>query len=620
MSYTPYLIADYKTGLDTDQAPWLLPQDAFTEIQNGFIRHGIIHKREGFELFGTLAGGTQVTGIYNFTTDTGGKEIIATNTTNTFRFNTGTQLFEALTGTAWTSSNYTWFANFGVTGNNPVNKLYITNNFDSIRTYTTGSGLTNVYQPNYSVNGTTNPNDVVAKCLMIFVLKNRLVLLNTFEGNILPGSATQKPQRARWSQSQDPTVWDQTTPGRGGFVDAPTGDFIIGARFLQEYIVVFFSNSTWTLKPTSDPALPFRWDKLNNYRACDATFSTISHDRYVISYGKTGIVGCDGIEVKRIDDRIQDFMMDTVNVDKISQMYSDRNFTTKRSWTLFPSGDSQENNQALIRSEENGSWSIYDITLSCLGQGESYRDLTFLDFDVPNMNYTFNQLQDEEWDDWYFQSNNLLFLGGDYEGNIYTLETGGDDDDSSIELSLTSAGWNPFKQNGTEAQLGWIDIYADMDPQTQLTVNFFQNDEIAPYASQVVNLVPEIGFIASIQNVSTDNPCEITADSNGLTDGQEIFITGANGAEINGGPYVVSVVDENTFTVPVNGSSFATYTGGGIVSYYDPSEFNKVWKRIYAGGTGYTHQVQIINEGIDQTVQIHSITPWFRQVRSRMLS
>lgn len=616
MSYQPFLIADYQTGLDTDKEPWLLPKDAFSQINNGFIRHGIIQKRSGIQQFGdTLSEATKVTGIYNYITNTGDKELIVTDSSRTYRFNTVTEVFDAVDpALTWTSSNYQWFANFGVTGSVTQNTLYITNFVDSIRSYITGGAPTVVFQPQYGVAVT----DIVTRALLIFVLKNRLVLLNTFEDS---GAPSQKPQRARWSQAQNPNVWDQNTPGRGGFVDAPTGDFIIGARFLQEYLIVFFSNSTWSLKPTSDPALPFRWDKINNFRACDATFGTISHDRFVVSFGKTGIVGCDGVEVKRIDEKIQDFVFDTIDDENFDSLYSERSYKNRRSLTLYPAPDSATNDHILVRSDEDGSWSTYDLALSCLGQGESFKDYTFADF-TGALDLSFMDFTEETFQSYYIQNASNLLLGGDYVGNIYILDVGGEDVGEAIDFSLTGAGWNPFKEQGQEAQIGWVDLYCDVDTQTQLTVSFYVNDEIAPYTQQIVNLIPEQGFVSDIQGVVLTNPCQISSFGSGVRTGNQYYISGVDGTvEVNGGPYTVTVIDQNTFSLDgVDATGYTAYTSGGVLTEYNPNEFDKCWKRVYAGGIGYLHQVKIETSGKDQTLFIHSITPWFRPVGSRMIS
>lgn len=51
MGYTPYLIAKQATGLETDLQPWLLPDDAYTEIFDGFVYRGVTEKRAGYSYY-----------------------------------------------------------------------------------------------------------------------------------------------------------------------------------------------------------------------------------------------------------------------------------------------------------------------------------------------------------------------------------------------------------------------------------------------------------------------------------------------------------------------------------------------------------------------------------------
>ena len=37
MTYAPFLISNYATGLDRELQPWLLPNDAFTDLLDGFV-------------------------------------------------------------------------------------------------------------------------------------------------------------------------------------------------------------------------------------------------------------------------------------------------------------------------------------------------------------------------------------------------------------------------------------------------------------------------------------------------------------------------------------------------------------------------------------------------------
>jgi hypothetical protein len=63
MSYEPFLIAPYKTGLDTDVEPWLAPADAFTEIRNGHIHHGYLEKRQGYRFLASLVHGQVISAV-----------------------------------------------------------------------------------------------------------------------------------------------------------------------------------------------------------------------------------------------------------------------------------------------------------------------------------------------------------------------------------------------------------------------------------------------------------------------------------------------------------------------------------------------------------------------------
>lgn len=51
MSYQGYLISNYATGLDRELQPWLLPNDAFTDLLDGYVYRGVTYKREGYSGF-----------------------------------------------------------------------------------------------------------------------------------------------------------------------------------------------------------------------------------------------------------------------------------------------------------------------------------------------------------------------------------------------------------------------------------------------------------------------------------------------------------------------------------------------------------------------------------------
>ena len=429
MSYQPFLIAPFGTGLDTDMEPWLLPQDAFKQITNGHIKHGVIEKRKGFiewaEMVETntnlqigaittadpgvvtvtdassLSNGQKIQINYvSGMTEVNGQEYLVSNvgaTTFELQDSTGTNVdtsgFTPYTsgGTVstfpgepimgihlWvdgsgnrdilvfdraraglyqgvnrsiepldTSDIFTsgdedfvvasdWASSSGTTSAT-LNRLYFTNGksnaggtTDGIRYYEANSGsppVTTQYNPN--INGITE----IRGCKLIFTLKQRLILFHTFEGgNVFA-------QRARWSQIQNPDAtdaWDDNVAGKGGFVDAPTGDHIISGQYLKDNIIIFMTNSVWLFTPTADPALPFRWVKLNNWKATDGKMASVGYDRYVASMGIRGIMATDGTDTQRIDQRIEGFVPDSVNKDEFGKVFAKRDYTERRLWWLYP--------------------------------------------------------------------------------------------------------------------------------------------------------------------------------------------------------------------------------------------------------------------------------------------
>jgi hypothetical protein len=56
MAYSPYFIGPYKVGLETDLDSYLIPEDAFPELENAYVWRGRVYKKGGYELLGEEAG------------------------------------------------------------------------------------------------------------------------------------------------------------------------------------------------------------------------------------------------------------------------------------------------------------------------------------------------------------------------------------------------------------------------------------------------------------------------------------------------------------------------------------------------------------------------------------
>jgi len=646
----------------------------------------------------------RVMGIERYITSGNTKTMLAFDTKRAATFNTSSKRFDPIDTAdimSGADTDYIWAANWASTASTAAStlyRLYFTNGkalaggLDGIR-YFDGGTTTTSFAP--VINGVTTING--AK--LLFAYRERLLLLATQEGGTL------YPQRLRWCQAQNPSAanaWDDNVAGRGGFVDAPTGDHIISARFVQDGIIVFFTDSVWQLRPTSDPALPFRWDKINNFRACDGKMTSEQYDRVVIAVGGRGITTTDGTDTRRIDDKIKEFVAQNINQGQFGKVFTRRSFSTRRTWLLYPYKESDEADESLIYAEESGAFSIYEVGMNVLGYGGAASDPTIADFD----DKTIADFGDDTILDYAFDEGSEIFLGGDRSGVVYVMEQGGDDAEilfsatildvtpanpavvtmtadiglsdgdivtisgiavgsmvelndrsffvtsksgntfallgensvayaayvagsggdvrsitaSDIELKLLSAGWNPFIKEGRRAQLGYVDLFVDSHETAAMDIDFLIDNDPSPYLTSQINLLPPLGELASVADVSRANPAVVLTDANALNEDTPIYIYGVTGmGEINGGPYTFTIVNNFSISLDdVDSTNFGEYLNGGVITIL-PFRSTKAWKRVYCGGTGYQHRMKIRSKGRDRDVRIHAFMPWFRPIGKRTI-
>jgi hypothetical protein len=567
----------------------------------------------------------RIMGIFRYYSPDGSKKTLAFDTTNAAIYNGTSDRFDPLDANdvmSGSDTDYIWAENWQ--HSNSTNRMYFTNGkeFD-------GTSLDGIryYDPAVSTTATTlfTPSLGGTRTLyggkLLFAIKQRLVVLNVYEFESGGATTDNFPQRARWCQAQGPSNWDDTVPGGGGFVDAPTGEQIISARPLQDKIIVFFTNSVWALSPTADPALPYRWDRINDYRACDGKMATIQYDRYVVAYGVRGITATDGVQTQRIDNRIQDFTSDEVNVDQFQKVYGLRDYDNQRMWTLYPDREDEENSKALILDEDASAYSEYTIAMNCLGYGNFEEDYGLDDFIAANdLDLTITEMTLETLQSYFWQANQESFLGGDIGGIVYVLQTEVTDDGTPISCNLITNAWNPYQKEGKEAQLNFIDIYVNTDKVTQINVKFYKDTDVDPYVTRQSDLLPPLDFVAIVSNITQANPAQVTAAQNGLVTGDIIYIYGVQGMTEIDGKYTITVVDGNNFTLDgVDSSGFTAFsTGGQIVrqKYYR----TKSWKRILGGGIGFQHRIAISCANTNSPLKIEGFKPAFRPRGGRTIN
>jgi hypothetical protein len=191
-------------------------------------------------------------------------------------------------------------------------------------------------------------------------------------------------------------------------------------------------------------------------------------------------------------------------------------------------------------------------------------------------------------------------------------------DGENISFEVTSAGWNPFTSESKLAQLGYLDLYVDTNQRSNYTIEFYKDDEENPYKTVQGNCLGNQREVCTITGITNASPASITAPSHGLTTGNIVYIYGVDGLDGLSGPYEVTVINNFTFTIPVDTTDYGVYTGGGTVTWL-PFKVGKVWKRFFSGATGYTHQIRVLSDSKD-ALRIHAFMPWFRPAGYRMVT
>ena len=355
---------------------------------------------------------------------------------------------------------------------------------DGIRWYD-GTGWVN-FLP--QVDGT----NYLMGSLIIVSYRNRLVMLNTTEGTAF-GASTHYAQRARWCQNGTPyynatvptgftggfdvNAWRSDVVGKGGFIDAPTGEQIISADFYKDTLIVFFERSTWQLRYTGNETLPFIWERINVDLGGESTFSIIPFNDGIVAVGNYGIVSCDATGVKRIDQIIPDEVFDFHNGnDGPKRVYGIRDYPKQLVYWTFPNSASNPTfpNRVLVYNYLDGSYSFFNDSLTCFGNYQPFTDTTWSQVNIAWTKY------DKAWDSGELQSDYPEICAGNQQGFVFNNYNSGDiANENSLFISgatqaipcvITSPNHN--LSDGTVIEISGV------SGMTQLNGNIYQVNDV----------------------------------------------------------------------------------------------------------------------------------------------
>lgn len=271
--------------------------------------------------------------------------------------------------------------------------------------------------------------------LLIIPYRGRLVMLNTIEGSAYD-TYTNYQQRARWSQNGTPynqhdktgnTItnpggvtgdddsWRSDIAGKGGYVDASTSEQIVSAKFFKDDLIVFFERSTWMLRYTGDPLLPFIWERISIELGAESTFSIVPFENGIVAVGNYGIMKCDTTGVVRIDQIIPDEVFKIHNGnDGVKRVHGIRDYTKQLVYWTFPSASSNPTfpNRILVYNYIEGSYSFFNDSFTCFGNYQPFNDKTWANTKVSWESFP------DSWNSAKFQSDYSLIVAGNQQGFV----------------------------------------------------------------------------------------------------------------------------------------------------------------------------------------------------------
>lgn len=370
----------------------------------------------------------------------------------------GRPSYEDMTGD---DENFIWFENWR-------DVAYYTNNVDQIRKYD-GSYSTKL-TIDLDVEG--GPDNDVNTCLLIFHIKNRILLLRTTE------RGESHYQRARWSnvtRRGEALVFSDED-----YSDADRDDDIMGADFIGNELIIFFERGAMKLVYTGDPDIPFKWEPIPSQEGCYATMSISPFSDELMTVGPTRLVATDGREVYGVDEKVPDLMLNW-NQDALQYCYSLVIEEMRHTLTSYSNAGSAKPDRLLVLNYEENNYAIFRLPVHVMGYSSlestiSLDDMTGISLD--DLDYS---LDDKE-----LRAGYPTTLMGCRDGWVYKMNDGGADDGAAIPCQAISARWNPYHKEQRKAILGHIDFLVDRNANASFDVGFFINTESGSYKTETI--------------------------------------------------------------------------------------------------------------------------------------
>lgn len=320
------------------------------------------------------------------------------DTTYAYKFNPSTNLFDDLPSvapTVWHGFDYNLFWTTTYSRNTAGDLLWATNNNmqgatqDPMRYYdtTTWTDFTPLI----------TATDTLYNSLIVLAYKDRLIMMNTWEGTTAGtiAAAANFPTRIRWSWNGDPLNVDafrSDKVGFGGYLDAPTSEQIVSAEFIKDTLLIKFERSSWKLVYTGNEVLPFVFQKINTEMGSESTFSVVPFDRGVYTVSNVGITTDDSVNVERMDLQIPQTVYDfSIDDHGLQRIYGIRDYVNELVYWTYrgeiepanPLSESYFPDQVLVYNYRNNTYAIFNDSFTSYGYFQA-REPTWAQLTYPD--------------------------------------------------------------------------------------------------------------------------------------------------------------------------------------------------------------------------------------------
>lgn len=304
-------------GLDVSKPAEYISEQAASRVQNFKVDRGLLTKRKGTVVRGSVIGGTDVEIMHGreFTRE-GVKYNVRISRDKIESYNTGTGSWDDITNSDFTGSTDDLFDTaIPLLNGQPI--LCVTNGLDTIRKWT-GSG------DEADLGG----NPPKAKFIQEFA--TYLVCANITGG-------VDNPQRVQWPDTADPEDW---TGGNAGAVDLiEDGEPITGMNVFGNFLCVHKKTSIYLGALVSTSAI-FRFDRKNTEVGTVANGSIVNLPTgEQIFLGIDGLHLFNGISAPLIPSPINDEIRDNLNFEKAHKAWGVLVLEEDEVWVGVPIGD-----------------------------------------------------------------------------------------------------------------------------------------------------------------------------------------------------------------------------------------------------------------------------------------